>query len=57
MPIYRYECEVAGAYDGEVEAKNKKEAEEKIKQELSYEGLCPVGDIDIERLPKQSKRT
>lgn len=55
MPKYIFDCEVAGAWDGEVEAKNKKEALEKAQDEIRMEGLMPVGKINIERLPKDEE--
>jgi hypothetical protein len=55
MPKYLFDCEVAGAWDGEVEAKNKEEALQKAKEEVCSEGLMPVGEINIERIPKDKQ--
>lgn len=55
MPKYIYESEVAGHWDGEVEAKNKKEAKEKAEDEIRMEGLIPVGEMHVERLPKDEQ--
>lgn len=54
MPDYEYSAEVRGFTDGRVTAKNKQEAEEKIRDEIAMDGLVAVGRIDIERQPKDS---
>ena len=52
MSEYEYFCEVAGHWDGSVKANNKKEAQEKAEQDIRIEGLIPVGEIEVRRIPK-----
>lgn len=49
--VYRYEYSalVSGSWDGEVKAKNKKDAEKKAREDMLCENLTP-SEIEIRRV-------